>query len=95
METVGAMPTRPGFVWLEYPDTGGKAEFNEEAAPMWQGRGWQPCDPPNEPDLTKDPVPDDQAPSDEAGSSQITATDDAVTDDVAVPVDDTQGSPNG
>lgn len=48
------------FVWLEHPETGGKAQFAEVAVDVWKARGWRECDPPDEPDLTKDPKP--QAP---------------------------------
>lgn len=37
--------------WLEYPETGGKAEFPEQAVEMWRARGWVDCDPPPEPNL--------------------------------------------
>lgn len=41
--------------WLEYPETGGKAQFTKEAAELWRLRGWIDTDPPPEPDLTKEP----------------------------------------
>lgn len=46
------------FVWLEHPETGGKAQFADAAVDIWTARGWRECDPPDEPDLTKDPAPD-------------------------------------
>ena len=42
-------------VWLEYPDTGGKAQFPLDAADAWRARGWRDCEPDPEPDRTKDP----------------------------------------
>jgi hypothetical protein len=44
-----------GFVWLEFPDHSGKQQFPAEAAPMWRARGWRDCDPPEAPNLLKDP----------------------------------------
>jgi hypothetical protein len=44
-----------GFVWLEFPETGGKQRFSEESAEVWRARGWVDCDPPVEPDPTKEP----------------------------------------
>lgn len=36
------------MVWLEYLPTGGKAQFPASAVPLWEAKGWLPC----EPDLT-------------------------------------------
>lgn len=44
------------FVWLEFPATGGRARFAPAAVAAWTARGWTPCEPPAEPDPTKDPV---------------------------------------
>ena len=38
-------------VWLEYPETGGKAEFPVQAVEMWRARGWVDCETPPEPNL--------------------------------------------
>jgi hypothetical protein len=38
-------------MWLEYPDTGGKAEFPVQAVEMWRARGWVDCESPPEPNL--------------------------------------------
>jgi hypothetical protein len=59
-------------VWLEYPETGGKAQFNEEAAHIWRQRGWVDTDPPPEPDLTKDPAPEDDGGVSSSGASKAT-----------------------
>jgi hypothetical protein len=36
-------------VWLHNPETGGTFECPADAAEAWQARGWEPCDPPAEP----------------------------------------------
>lgn len=46
-------------VWLENPETGGKAQFSIESLEYWHGHGWVDTDPAPEPDLTKDPVVDE------------------------------------
>lgn len=56
------MDTIEGFVWLEFPDHGGKQQFPAAAVPIWKARGWRPCDPPPEPNLIKDPLLDDPQP---------------------------------
>jgi hypothetical protein len=34
------------FVWLENEQTGGRAKFNAQAVPLWEGLGWKPSAPP-------------------------------------------------
>lgn len=46
-----------GFVWLQFPETGGVQQFSTESAEVWRARGWVDTDEPAEPDLTKDPLP--------------------------------------
>ena len=41
------------FVWMFHEETGNHATFPIAAVPMWTPRGWEPCDPPAEPDATK------------------------------------------
>lgn len=40
-----------GFVWLEFPLTGGKQRIAARAVPAWIESGWRPCDPPEAPNL--------------------------------------------
>lgn len=42
-------------VWLENPETGGKAAFPAEAVGVWRAHGWIDTDPAPEPDLLHDP----------------------------------------
>lgn len=49
-------------VWLQYPPTGGKQHFHEDAVEAWKARGWVECDPPVEPSPFKDPPPADTTP---------------------------------
>ena len=42
-------------VWLRHSIHGGQARFPEAAVPAWQVLGWEPCDPPVEPDPRSDP----------------------------------------
>lgn len=35
-------------IWLRFPETGGTFHCPTDAAPAWQARGWEPCDPPVE-----------------------------------------------
>lgn len=39
-------PTGQEWVWLRHDEHGGRAKFSAEAAPLWEGRGWLPSDPP-------------------------------------------------
>lgn len=66
--------------WLEYPETGGKAEFPVQAVEMWRARGWVDCDPPPEAnlanahlwDLADDGgVASSEAPEEEASSEDV------------------------
>jgi hypothetical protein len=41
------------FVWMFHEETGNSAAFPVAAVPLWTPRGWEPCDPPVEPDVTK------------------------------------------
>jgi hypothetical protein len=59
---VSTVETLDGFVWLEFPETGGTQQFPESAAPLWRARGWRDCDPPAAPSLLKDPPPEDASP---------------------------------
>ncbi|HET8717399.1 MAG TPA: hypothetical protein VFM50_06575 [Nocardioidaceae bacterium] len=43
------------FVWMRYPETGGVNRFPQDAAPQWQARGWELCDPPAETPWREDP----------------------------------------
>lgn len=56
-------------VWLELPETGGKAQFSSESAEIWRARGWVDTDPAPELDLTKDPVTDE--PTDESADENV------------------------
>jgi hypothetical protein len=42
-------------VWLRHSVHGGRARFPEASAPAWQVLGWEPCEPPAEPDPRVDP----------------------------------------
>jgi hypothetical protein len=44
------------FVWLVNPDTKGTWKCPVGAVGLWTARGWENCDPPDEPDVTKDPA---------------------------------------
>lgn len=35
-------------IWLWHPETGGTFHCPADAAPSWQARGWEPCEPPKE-----------------------------------------------
>lgn len=39
------------FVWLQNVEHGGKAKFVAQAVPLWEPRGWVPCEPPQVVDL--------------------------------------------
>lgn len=52
------------FVWLQYPPIAeeqgpdaGKAQFSEEATPIWRARGWVECEPPAEANIWRDEPP--------------------------------------
>lgn len=38
------------FTWLRHPATGGVFHCPLDAADAWKARGWEPCEPPEEPD---------------------------------------------
>lgn len=42
-------------VWLRHSVHGGRACFPEASASAWQVLGWEPCEPPAEPDPRSDP----------------------------------------
>jgi hypothetical protein len=48
---------RDGWVWLEFPESGGKAQFPPDSVALWKAKGWVETDPPAEPNLLKDPDP--------------------------------------
>lgn len=39
-------PTGQEWVWLQHDEHRGRAKFSAESAPLWEGRGWFPSDPP-------------------------------------------------
>jgi len=48
------------FVWVRHPTTGGVQKLAARALTAWQEAGWEPCDPPAEPNLalaTRQPKP--------------------------------------
>lgn len=45
------------FTWLTHPDIGIPWECPTSAVGFWTPRGWEPCDPPDEVDPTKEPAP--------------------------------------
>jgi hypothetical protein len=49
-----------GWVWLEFPGTGGRAQFAPAAAGLWRAKGWVDCDPAPEPNRLKDPTPESE-----------------------------------
>jgi hypothetical protein len=51
------MDDKSDWVWLEHPETHGKALFAPSAAPLWRGMGWVDTDPLPEPNVLKDPIP--------------------------------------
>jgi len=64
--------------WMEHPETGNRAEISNEAAEIWQARGWRPCDPPPEPDLLHDPAPPAESePPPEPAAEEAPAVDEA------------------
>ncbi len=42
-------------VWLEFPATGGKAEFPVQAAAIWRAKGWVDTEPDLTPSIFTDP----------------------------------------
>jgi hypothetical protein len=38
------------MVWLRHVETGGVAQFPDEAVEAWSVKGWEPCDAPVDPD---------------------------------------------
>jgi hypothetical protein len=42
-------------VWMRHTETGGTARIAVGAVDHWRDMDWQECDPPSEPDLSKDP----------------------------------------
>jgi hypothetical protein len=56
-------PAGQDWMWLQHNETGGRQKFPAEAAPLWEGRGWLPSDPPEPVNLatahwpTATPVP--------------------------------------
>lgn len=54
------------FVWMEYPATGGKAQFPAPAVEAWKGIGWRECDPPTD----SEPVPAPEAEAAEPSESK-------------------------
>jgi hypothetical protein len=57
-------------VWLEYPETGGKAQFSTEAADIWRARGWVDAEPAEEPNLLRDPPDPDPDPEPDAAEAK-------------------------
>jgi hypothetical protein len=51
-------------VWMRHTVHGGQAQFPEASVPQWQVLGWEPCDPPAEPDPRQDPRYVDLPPED-------------------------------
>lgn len=39
-------PVGQEWVWLQHDEHGGRAKYSAEAAPLHEGRGWLPSDPP-------------------------------------------------
>jgi hypothetical protein len=39
-------PSGLDWVWLQHDEHRGRAKYSAEAAPLWEGRGWFPSDPP-------------------------------------------------
>jgi hypothetical protein len=66
------------FVWLTYPAHGGFWKCPIGALGLWTARGWEQCDPPVEPDITKDPAVlaamAEQAAADEAAAEKPAKT---------------------
>lgn len=48
------------WVWLEYPESGGRAHFPPASAGLWRAKGWIDCAPAPEPNVLKDPVPESE-----------------------------------
>lgn len=51
------MDDKSDWVWLEHPETGGKALFAPAAAPLWRGMGWFDTSPAPEPNVLRDEIP--------------------------------------
>lgn len=78
------------FVWLMYPANGNTWLCPVGALAMWTGRGWEPCDPPVEPNPTKDPAVALAQPAPvKAGRSKRAAEPAAEPEPTDEPVDDT------
>lgn len=67
-------------VWLQNAETGGKQLFSVESEAGWRARGWNPCNPPEDPDIFKDP-----------GVEQDSEAPHAPVEDVAAESDGEQG----
>lgn len=66
-------------VWMEHVEHGGRAQLPD--IPYWRAQGWEPCDgPPPEPDLTKDPEPD-EAPDVTPGLLDVQTAGEPATED--------------
>lgn len=43
------------FVWMRYPETGGRQRFAERSVPAWEARGWERCEAPEPTPPRQDP----------------------------------------
>lgn len=51
---------KSAWVWLEHPESGGKAQFPPQAAGLWRAKGWIDTEAPPEPNVLKDPIPESE-----------------------------------
>lgn len=80
-ESVFAAAPAPDMVWMRAKGTG-PAQFPRAAAPLWQARGWMPCDAPQEVDpalVEHQPPPRPTSPHPPATSAVTTTKRSAVT----------------
>lgn len=51
---------KTAWVWLEHPESQGRAQFAPASAGLWRAKGWVDCAPAPEPNRLKDPVPESE-----------------------------------